>query len=94
MSTTGILHSRSVTKFDNGLKIFIPVYMFMQPDAVAFSSAHFGAGVGAIFLDSVDCRGSEGELLACARSWAVNCYRGHNEDAGVRCQGRFICVAG
>ena len=67
--------------------------MLTFPDAVAFGSAHFGAGVGAIFLDNVGCSDSEGNLLDCSRSWAVNCYRGHREDAGVRCQGRLLCVA-
>ena len=64
--------------------------MLLFPDAVAFQRAHFGAGVGAIFLDNVGCSGSESNLLACARSWAVNCYRGHREDAGVRCQGSLF----
>ena len=68
---------------------FIVHIMLMIPDAVSFSSAHFGAGVGAIFLDNVACSGSESNLLDCPRSWAVSCYRGHREDAGVRCQGRL-----
>ena len=72
---------------------FIIHIILMLLDAVAFGSAHFEAGVGAIFLDNVGCSGSESNLIDCSRSWAVNCYRGHREDAGVRCQGRFLCVA-
>ena len=59
-------------------------------DAVAFSNAHFGTGVGPIYLDNVDCNGSESNLADCAKSFTVNCFSGHNEDAGVRCQGRCI----
>ena len=56
--------------------------------AIAFSSAHFGVGVGPIHLDNLDCSGSESKLIDCPRNFIVNCYRGHREDAGVRCQGR------
>ena len=56
-------------------------------DAVAFSNAHFGAGTGTIYLDNVGCTGSETNLTSCPRSSSVYCYRGHSEDAGVRCQG-------
>ena len=55
-------------------------------DAVAFSSAHFGAGTGAIFLDNVRCTGSEMMLTECSYNSIVYC--GHSEDAGVQCQGK------
>ena len=62
--------------------------MLVPTDAVAFSNAHFGAGVGPIFFDDVGCSGSESGLVGCSRSSSVvSCY-GHYEDAGVRCQGR------
>ena len=66
-------------------------YNFVPTGAVAFSNAHFGAGNGPIFLDTVGCNGSECNLTDCARSSAGSC-RGHQEDAGVRCQGRFYML--
>ena len=54
---------------------------------MAFSSAHFGRGVGPIFLDDVGCSGSENNLINCSHSSSVSCYSGHSQDAGVRCQG-------
>ena len=52
---------------------------------VAFSSAHFGAGIGSIYLTNVACSGTELELQDCTSSSIVsNCH--HGEDAGVRCQ--------
>ena len=59
-------------------------------DAVAFSSAHFGAGAGPIHLDNVDCSGSESNLLDCSSSSTFSCFYGHSEDVGVRCQGGHI----
>ncbi len=58
------------------------------PDALAFGSAHFGAGSGDILLDNVGCTGSESSLLDCNHDTSVSCFSGHNEDAGVRCHGQ------
>ncbi len=57
--------------------------------AVAFSSAHFGAGTGSIFLDGVSCAGTESRLVDCPKNSIVICFNQHSEDAGVRCQGEF-----
>ena len=62
-------------------------YTLTSTDAVAFSRAHFGAGTGTIYLDNVGCTGSENNLIDCPRSSTVSCFGGHQEDAGVRCQG-------
>ena len=64
----------------------------MPTDAIAYSSAHLGAGVGPIYLDNVDCEGSESNLTNCSYSSFFSCYNGHLEDAGVRCQGRHLHI--
>ena len=53
--------------------------------AEAKMGAFFGAGMGPIFLDNVECDGMEFMLLQCtARNFGQhNCF--HNEDAGVQC---------
>ncbi|NXA56747.1 DMBT1 protein, partial [Nothocercus julius] len=50
-------------------------------------SAHFGKGSGRIWLDNVQCTGTEAALSECqARPWGIhNCD--HGEDAGVVCTG-------
>jgi len=64
-------------------------YTFVSTGAVAFGSAHFGAGAGPIHLDNVDCSGSENHLINCSHANVNRCYTGHSEDAGVRCQGKL-----
>ncbi|NXA19602.1 DMBT1 protein, partial [Ibidorhyncha struthersii] len=51
----------------------------------AYGAAHFGRGSGPIWLDNVQCSGTEGALSEClARPWGVsNCD--HGEDASVVC---------
>ena len=68
-------------RFESYLALFLPT------DAVPFSNAHFGTGVGPIHLDKVGCTGIEASLIECPHSSFVSCYSGHSEDAGVRCQG-------
>ncbi|XP_030851451.1 deleted in malignant brain tumors 1 protein isoform X3 [Strongylocentrotus purpuratus] len=51
-----------------------------------YDGAHFGEGSGTIWLDDMQCRGTEDRLSVCSggSSWGVhNCS--HAEDAGVRC---------
>ena len=61
--------------------------MFNFLGALAFSTAHFGQGIGPILLDNVHCNGSESSLLDCNYHNQSNCA--HSADAGVRCQGEY-----
>ena len=59
---------------------------------MAFNLAHFGVGIGQIYLDSVGCSGTEGRLIDCSTASSVRCYSGHSEDAGVRCQSGGLLI--
>ena len=60
-------------------------------DAVsAPHSAHFGAASGQIWLDDINCAGSEDSIVNCQHNgWGShNCN--HNEDASVVCSSKSI----
>lgn len=51
----------------------------------AHSNSPFGEGSGSIFLDNVQCTGTENSLSECQHNgWGVHNCR-HYEDAGVSC---------
>ena len=60
--------------------------------AVPVPRGFFGLGTGRIHFDDLGCNGTEQSLLVCShRGTGVhNC--GHNEDAGVICQGELACM--
>ena len=76
--------------------LFLPLHLnIQQVDSVIVHLYHAGAvalfsgftnGVGQIWLDNVQCRGTETTLAACPHPTfgSHNCV--HSEDAGVRCQ--------
>ena len=54
--------------------------------------ASFGVGEGPVYMDDVACRGNENSLTECmAINSAVHC--GHDEDAGVICNGMSIITS-
>ena len=66
------------------------------PDQVeAFSGSHFGGGMGPIFLDQLDCSGTESSLLQCRRFAELGLHScDHSKDASIRCLGEFkICFS-
>ena len=63
-------------------------------NADAYTDAFFGEGTGPIWLDNVQCIGSEKELLNCSNNGIGNHNCGHNQDAGVECftNGNFMLM--
>ncbi len=51
-------------------------------------ATHYGSGTGAIFLSSVQCKGTETNLLDCQHSTIHECP--HMYDVGLKCEGIYI----
>ena len=73
-------------------EIGIKLQSFRQ-GAVAMGSAAFGQGSGLIFLDDVNCAGTETVLLGCSSRPLGSHNCGHYEDAGVHCLCKFELYA-
>ena len=55
-------------------------------DSIAYSNAFYGQGTGSIWLDNVQCTGTESRLYDCPASTIGSHNCGHSDDAGVNCQ--------
>ena len=53
---------------------------------MAFSGARFGEGIGRIWLNNVQCTGSERALMNCATNSSGVDSCTHAQDAGIRCR--------
>ena len=58
----------------------------LQQQADPIVDNTFGSGTGPIFLNQLNCRGGESDILSCASPLYVH-YCTHVEDVGVRCPG-------
>ena len=64
----------------------------MYVGAASYRSAAFGQGYGPIYLDNVQCTSSETSLFSCSANSIGSHNCGHNEDAGVRCNGKYTII--
>ena len=61
-------------------------------DPWAHGRAYFGKGQGDIYIDNVQCNGSESHLEECPSSDVGDHDCSHSEDAGVSCQGMRLDI--
>jgi len=66
---------------------------YSEGASAAHKSAHFGQGTGIIWLDDVQCTGSEEHLYDCTNAGAGIHNCGHEKDAGVTCECNNECTS-
>ena len=65
----------------------------MSTDAEAYGKARYGEGEGEIYIENVQCVGSESSLTDCPASEVGVHDCSHSEDVGVSCKGQLnVCV--
>ena len=66
---------------------------FFSVGAIPKGNAYFRQGSGRIWLDDLNCNGSETDIAFCGhRGWGrTNCD--HSEDASVICNGKFNFIS-
>ncbi|XP_041372563.1 deleted in malignant brain tumors 1 protein-like [Gigantopelta aegis] len=71
---------------ENGAHVVCRSLGFQSANAKFYRLAHFGQSTGPIWLDNVNCTGSEQNLDQCSfPGWGIHDCA-HREDVGVRCQ--------
>ena len=73
---------------DNDARVVCRELGFLENVGEARVHLEHGAGSGRIFLDDVQCAGSEMRLSECSASPVGSHNCGHNNDAGVSCEGQ------
>ena len=77
--------SLPLVKYWHTCTIYCYSVLFFCAGAVALTTG-FTNGAGQIWLDNVQCRGTETRLIDCPANPLGNNDCSHIEDAGVRCQ--------
>jgi len=65
---------------------------YLHTGAIPLINAYFGQGIGIVHLISIQCTGTELQLLSCTyhtSSRAIS-YCRHSDDAGVICPGMYV----
>ena len=76
----------SSTLYSN--KLYVHSYK-IPTAAISYHNAKFGEGNGPVFLNNLECSGSESRLLDCEQSTVGNNLCDHSNDVGVRCYGLY-----
>ena len=68
-----------------GTKLIRNIELSYRDGALAFGSAKDGQGEGNIYLDNVQCKGTETNIGQCRNNGAGMTNCDHSKDVGVRC---------
>ena len=74
------------------LCMIIALFIAGYQGGVFYSNAYYGKGTGSIFLDNIQCNGTEDRLIDCSHSsiGSSNCV--HSDDVSVFCFFESECI--
>ena len=77
--------------------IILSLYIFCHSagyqGGVFYSNAYYGKGTGSIFLDNVQCTGTEDRLIDCSHSSIGSSSCDHGDDVSVFCFIESKCIS-
>ena len=65
-------------------------HIYLRKNALALSSAYYGAGQDPIWLDEIRCNGTEASIFDCQHNNFGMHDCNHTEDVGINCNGSYI----
>ena len=68
------------------LNTFLCLSQLLELDSTYYTSERFGGGTGPIFIDYINCTGSEPRIYRKCSYFSHNYGCSHNDDVGVQCQ--------
>ena len=88
------LHLRVRLTFVHGIQFLTVMHMVLDKcsllGALALTKAQYGEGYGPVYLDELNCNGTESSIMQCGHSGVANANCHHAEDASVICKGKHM----
>ena len=74
------------------LCMIIALFIAGYQGGVFYSNAYYGKGTGSIFLDNIQCNGTEDRLIDCSNSSIGSSSCDHSDDVSVVCFIESECI--
>ena len=79
------IHEQSIRNGPANTLLFCPNYI-LELDSAYYTSKRFGGGTGPIFVDYINCTGTEPRIYGRCSYFSHSYGCSHYDDVGVQCQ--------